>query len=347
VTLTIKTFDNIYPSIYDFENLECAYIKARRSKRSQDEVLRFSFNLESNLIQVQNELIYKTFETGRYRFFYVYDPKTRLVASLPFKDRVVQHALCNIVEPLFEPRFIFDSYACRKGKGMHAGANRVTSFLRETKRKWGNVYCLKCDIEKYFPSINHSILKRVIRRRISCPDTLWLIDEIIDSSGGGDWERRGLPIGNLTSQLWANVYLDVLDHFVKEELRERYYVRYMDDFIILGPDKSHLWGVKHEIEHFLDEKLSLRLNGKTGIAPIEQSIDFLGYRIWSTHRRLRKSSKKRMKRKLKAFQRKYKNNEMEFEKINACIQSWLGHARHCDSYNLCKKLLNGTIFTKN
>lgn len=309
--------------------------------------MRFSFNLEENLIQIQNELIYKSFETGRYRFFYVYDPKTRLVASLPFKDRVVQHALCNILEPLFELRFIFDSYACRKGKGMHAGANRATHFLRETRRKWGNVYCLKCDIEKYFPSINHAILKSIIRRRISCVDTLWLIDGIIDSSSDdGNARKRGLPIGNLTSQLWANVYLDILDHFVKEVLRERYYIRYMDDFIILGASKSHLWEVKYEIERFLDEYLSLRLNGKTGIAPIEQSIDFLGYRIWPTHRRLRKSSKKRMKRKLKAFQRKYKNNEMEFDQINACIQSWLGHARHCNSYSLRKKLLNNTIFTK-
>ncbi|MDI3548112.1 MAG: RNA-directed polymerase [Halanaerobiales bacterium] len=341
-----KTYTNLYPRIYDFQNLELAYMKARRAKRFQEEVLQFSFNLESNLIQIQNELIYKTFRTGRYRYFYVHDPKTRLVAALPFKDRVVQHALCNVIEPLFEERFIPDSYACRVGRGIHAGADRVMQFLRVTQHKWDRVYCLKADVSQYFPSINHAILKAIIRKRIACPDTLWLIDEIIDSGGDGGDCSRGLPIGNLTSQLWANVYLDQLDHFVKEILREKYYVRYMDDFVILGGDKRHLWEVKQEIEGFLADKLDLQLNGKTGIWPISQGIDFLGYRIWPTHRLIRKSSIKRMKRKLKAFQRKYREGKIDLEKINATIQSWLGHVSHADSYNLRKKLLGCFVLTK-
>ncbi|KUK51909.1 MAG: RNA-directed DNA polymerase (Reverse transcriptase), partial [Desulfotomaculum sp. 46_296] len=299
-----KTYTDLYPRIYDFENLELAYMKARRTKRFKNEVPEFSFNLESNLIQIQNELIYKTYRTGRYRCFYVHDPKTRQVAALPFKDRVVQHALCNVIEPIFEKRFIPDSYACR------------------------------------------AILKAIIRRRIACPDTLWLIDEIIDSGGDGSDCPRGLPIGNLTSQLWANVYLDQLDHFVKEVLREPYYVRYMDDFVILGGDKGHLWQVKREIEGFLAGKLDLRLNGKTGIWPISQGIDFLGYRIWPTHRLVRKSSIKRMKRKLKAFQRKYREGQIDLEKINATIQSWLGHVSHANSYNLRRKLLEAFVLTK-
>jgi retron-type reverse transcriptase len=341
-----KTYNNLYPLIYDFENLYRAYLKARRNKRYQQEVLAFTANLEENLLQIQNELIWKTYRTGPYRFFYVHDPKTRLVAALPFKDRVVQHALCNIIEPIFESRFIYDSYACRVGKGTHAGADRVTQFLRIAQRKWERVYCLKGDIVQYFPSINHAILKAIIRKRIACPDTLWLIDEIIDSGGDGSDCPRGLPIGNLTSQLWANVYLDQLDHFVKEVLREKYYVRYMDDFVILSGDKKHLWDIKHQIEDFLADKLDLRLNGKTGIWPISQGIDFLGYRIWPTHRLVRKSSIKRMKRKLKVFQRKYREGRIDLDKINATIQSWIGHVSYANSYNLRRKLFRAFILTK-
>ncbi|MEW5898168.1 MAG: reverse transcriptase/maturase family protein, partial [Bacillota bacterium] len=221
----MKTYSNLYPFVYDFANLYKAYLKARKGKRYQDKVLQFAAQLEDNLFAIQAELINHTYRTGRYRRFYVHDPKTRPVAALPFKDRVVQHALCNVIEPLFEKSFIYDSYACRKFKGTHAGANRVTEFLKSAQRKWGKVYCLKADIAQYFPSVNHRILKAIIRKKIACPDTLQLIDEIIDSGGG---EGRGLPIGNLTSQLWANVYLDQLDHFIKETLREKYYVRYMD-----------------------------------------------------------------------------------------------------------------------
>ncbi|MDI3480773.1 MAG: RNA-directed polymerase [Tepidanaerobacteraceae bacterium] len=322
-------------------------MKARRNKRYQDEVLKFSFDLESNLIEIQNELIYKTYKTGRYRYFWVNDPKKRLVAALPFKDRVVQHALCNVVEPLFEKRFIYDSYACRVGRGTHAGASRAQKFLRKTKRKWGRVYCLKADISRYFPSINHSVLKAIIRKRIACPDTLWLIEEIIDSGGDESDSPKGLPIGNLTSQLWANVYLDQLDHFVKEVLREKYYVRYMDDFIILGRSKRHLWKVKREIERFLADKLDLKLNRKTNIFPISQGVDFLGYRIWPTHRLIRKSSIRRIKSKLKAFRRKYREGKISLEKIKATIQSWLGHVKHADSFNLRKKLFNEFILIKN
>lgn len=342
-----KSYNNLYPQIYDFSNLESAYIKARRGKRFRDEVAQFSFNLESNLIQIQNELIYKSYHTGQYRYFYVRDPKKRLVAALPFRDRVVQHALCNIIEPLFEERFIFDSYACRIGRGTHAGADRVTYFLIKTQNKWDRVYCLKADIAQYFPSINHSALKKIVQKRIACPDTRWLINEIIDSGGDAAACPRGLPIGNLTSQLFANVYLDQLDHFVKETLGEKYYVRYMDDFIILGGDKQHLWAVKKEIEGFLNNELDLHFNGKTGIWPISQGVDFLGYRIWPTHRLVRKSSIKRFKRSLRAFENLFKEGRIELEAVNATIQSWLGHVSHANSYNLRTALFRDFVLTKN
>jgi len=335
----MRTYKNLYPQIYDFENLYEAYLKARRGHRYDHEVLVFTNNLDGELIQLQNELVWKTHKTGPYRRFYVHDPKTRLVAALPFRDRVLQHALCNVVEPLFERKFIFDSYACR--------ADRVTEFLRKATRFWPKPYCLKCDISQYFPSIRHSALLAIIRRAIACEDTIWLIREILSSwTDPADLGPRGLPIGNLTSQLWANVYLDQLDHFIKEALRVKFYVRYMDDFVIIDGDKAELWQLKREIEDFLDGKLGLRLNGKTVIFPISHGVDFLGYRIWPDHRLLRKRSTKRIKRALRHFQKLYSQEKVDFDRINATVQSWLGHAKHADSYRFRKKLFEEITFIR-
>lgn len=343
----MRTYDNLYPQIYDFGNLYEAYLKARRGHRYDPDVLIFTSNRESELIQLQNELIWKTYRTGPYRRFYVHDPKTRLVAALPFRDRVLQHALCNVIEPLFEQKFVYDSYACRSDKGTHAGADRVTEYLRRANRIWDKPYCLKADISKYFPSIRHSALLTIIRRTIACEDTLWLIQEILSSWVDlNDLDPRGLPIGNLTSQLWANVYLDQLDHYVKETLRVKFYVRYMDDFVIIGGDKAELWQVKREIEDFLSDKLDLRLNGKTGIFPVSQGVDFLGYRIWADHRLLRKRSTKRIKRALKHFQKIYAQDAIDLDQINATVQSWLGHAKHADSYHFRQKLFDTVSFVR-
>ncbi|WP_034629499.1 RNA-directed DNA polymerase [Desulfotruncus alcoholivorax] len=341
-----KTYTNLFEKIYQFDHLYEAYLMARKNKRNNGEVIEFTANLEENLIEIQNELIYRKYKTGRYREFYVNDPKTRLVAALPFKDRVVHHALCAVIEPIFERAFIYDSYACRNGKGTHAAADRTTYFVRKLQHLYPQIYCLKCDIKQYFPSVNHNILKKIIRKKIACKSTLWLIDEIIDSvADDKNINSKGMPIGNLTSQLYANIYLNELDHFVKEKLQIKHYVRYMDDFIILCHDKTILWSIKRDIEVFLRHYLDLELNGKTGIFPISQGIDFCGYRIWPTHRKIRKSSIKRMKRKLKAFQRKFKAGKISLEKINATIQSWLGHVKHGDSYNLRKKVLESFILT--
>jgi len=343
----MRTYKNLYPQIYDFENLCEAYLKARRGHRYDHEVLVFANNLDSELIQLQNELIWKTHKTGPYRKFYVHDPKTRLVAALPFRDRVLQHALCNVVEPLFERKFIFDSYACRSGRGTHAGADRVTEFLRKATRLWPKPYCLKCDISQYFPSVRHTALLAIIRRTIACEDTMWLIQEILSSwTDPADLDPRGLPIGNLTSQLWANVYLDQLDHYVKETLRVRFYVRYMDDFVIIGGDKRELWQVKREIEGFLEHRLGLRLNGKSGIFSVSQGIDFLGYRIWRNRRRLRKRSVKRIRRALKYFQKAHSEGKISLERVNATIQSWLGHAKHANTHRLRQNLLRSFVLTR-
>ncbi|MDI3547871.1 MAG: RNA-directed polymerase [Halanaerobiales bacterium] len=335
-----KTYNNLYPDIYDFHNIYNAYIKAQKGKRYKNEVLKFKMNLEGNIIEIQNELIYKTFESGRYREFKIYEPKERIIMALPFKDRVVHHALCNVIEPIFENRFIYDSYACRPGKGTHAAADRTTEFLRITTNKWDKVYCLKSDVKKYFYNIDHNILKRIIRKKIVCSDTLWLVDKIIDSTAeAGEINPVGIPIGNLTSQLFANVYLNELDYFIKHDLRAKYYIRYMDDFIILHHDKRLLWYFLQEIRDFLDRKLNLELNGKTSVFPINQGINFVGYRIWPTHRLLRKSSIKRIKRGLKKLQKDFNDGKIPLKKVEATIMSWLGHCKHADTYRIRKKVL--------
>lgn len=335
-----KTYNNLYPKIYDFHNLYNAYIKARKGKRYKNEALKFKLNLEGNLIELQNDLIYKTFENGRYREFTIYEPKERVIMALPFRDRVVHHALCNVIEPIFENRFIYDSYACRPGKGTHAAADRTTEFLRKTIRKWNNVYCLKADIKKYFYNINHNILKKIIRKKIACRDTLWLIDRIIDSSADEkDINPVGIPIGNLTSQLFANIYLNELDYFIKHQLKIKYYIRYMDDFIILHNNKKYLWYMLDEIKAFLNNELNLQLNEKTSVFPINHGVNFVGYRIWPTHRLLRKSSIKRIKRGLKKLQRDFNEGEIPLKKVEATIMSWLGHCKHADTYRIRKKVL--------
>ena len=335
-----KTYKNLYSRITNFENLHAAYLKARRNKRFKPDVLEFSANLETNLVELQEELLSKVYRTGEYYVFEVYEPKKRVVAALPFRDRVVHHAICNVIEPIWEARFIHDSYACRVGKGTHAGADRVTEFLRRAKREWEEVYVLKLDIRGYFPSVDHDILLGLLEKRIACADTLRLIRGIIESwpVDGGD---KGIPIGNLTSQLFANVYLHEMDKFVKHELGARFYVRYMDDAIIIHEDKAWLREAREQLEEFLRERLALELNSKTNIFPIAQGVNFLGYRIWPTHRLLRKSSAKRMKRKLKRFGRGYREGNIELDHINASIQSWLGHCRHADTYKLRCKLFAG------
>jgi retron-type reverse transcriptase len=338
-----KTYKNLYRSICEFDNIHEAYIKARRLKRYTQEVLRFTAHLEENLIEIQNRLTWKAYDVGKYRYFIVLEPKKRLIAALSFSDRVVQHALCNIIEPIFERSFIFDSYACRAEKGVLAGVNRTTKFLRAAQQKWGKVYCLKMDVAQYFPSINHMRLKHIIGKHIACADTLRLIDIILDSEGAD----CGIPIGSLTSQLFANVYLNELDHFVKEGLGIKHYIRYMDDAIVIHHDKQYLNDLYREIKEFLHNSLCLQLNRKTQIFPVKsRGLDFLGYRIWPEYRLLRKRNIKHTKKKFKKFMELYRKSMIPFTKVNASVQSWLGHCKHADTYRLKSKVLNRLILQR-
>jgi RNA-directed DNA polymerase len=246
------TYQNLYHKIWEFDNLLMALKKAQKGKREVKAVARFLFQQEKNLFWLQRVLKNKTYQPGKYKTFYIYDPKERMISAAPFHDRVVHHALCNIIEPLFDKTFIYDSYANRKGKGTHKAILRYQQYARKYP------YVLKCDIRKFFPSIDHEILKEELRWKIQCEDTLWLIDKVIDGSNkqkphdvyfpGDDLftpfqRKKGLPIGNLTSQFWANVYMNRFDHFVKEELGVKGYIRYVDDFVVFGKNKGAVEGV--------------------------------------------------------------------------------------------------------
>jgi retron-type reverse transcriptase len=270
----MKRYGSLWPKITAFANLLDAARKAQKGKRFRPNVLAFNDNLEGELLRLQEELTHKTYLPGTYRTFEIVQPKRRMISAAPYRDRVVHHALCNVIAPLIERTFIDDSYANRDGKGSHRALKRFTGFARSSQ------FVLLCDIQKYFPSIDHTILKGLIRRKIKCPDTLWLIDTIINGSNeqipsvshfpGDDIlspldRRRGLPIGNLTSQFFANLYLNSFDHFVKENLKAKKYVRYVDDFAVFSDNRQFLVEARQAIEAYL---ATLRLN----IHPIKSQI---------------------------------------------------------------------------
>ncbi len=351
----MKRYGNLFKQIISFENLYLASRKARKGKREKSNVILFETSIEEELLDLQAELAGKTYIPGKYREFTIYERKPRKISAAPFRDRVVHHALCNIIEPIFEKTFIFDSYACRAGKGTHKAVKRFTEFCRK------NRYVLKTDIKKYFPSIDHEILLKKIRRKIKCPDTLWLVGKIIDGSNpqeevrdyfpGDDLfipfqRRKGIPIGNLTSQFFANIYLNDLDHYINEEIRCKDYIRYVDDLAVFDDDKKPLWRIKEKIEEFLvQERLKLH-SQKTFVAPVATGIDCLGYRVFPNHRRLRKDCSLRFARKLKRMSLLYSQGVISFDEVNAAVQSWLGHSRYADSYGLRKSILNNAVFSR-
>lgn len=281
----------------DYGNVQKAYNKARKCKRHRKDVLIFTKDKEENLDKVREDIINLAYEPSKYHYFKVYEPKERQIMALPFYDRVVQHAINNVLEPIFDKRFISQSYACRKGKGMHAASDTLKEWLYEWNKYHPDqpLYAIKADIHHYFQSIDHAVLKTEIRKVIKDAGVLALLDRIIDHNGNMP-DGVGIPVGNLTSQLFANIYLDALDQFIKHELGVEAYIRYMDDFVILSPDKEQLRNWLARIEQFLREELKLEFNPKTTILAAKNGIDFVGYKHRATHRKVRKDSIKRIKR---------------------------------------------------
>lgn len=329
---TMKRAGKLYEEICGFDNLYLAWEKARKAKPINIETLKFAYRLEENLFRLQKELTLQTYEHGQYWRFMVYDPKSREIWAAPFKDRVVHHALCNVIEPIFDRSFIPHTYACRKDKGAHKGVVRLSRFLQNPE----NRYCLKCDISKYFPSVNHDILISLIERKIKDKKVLWLINKILKSGG----QKQGIPIGNLSSQLFANLYLNPLDYFIKHSLKIRYYVRYMDDFVILSSDVKNLQKTIDQIRNFLDKEMKLKLHPKKAVIfPVKHGIDFLGFRVFATHRRLRKSAFLRGRHKFEKLRKNYLNGGIGLKELLNRIASYLGHWKWADTCRLRSRLL--------
>ena len=339
----MRTWKRLFPRICSFDNLLLASKNAQRGKRFRPDVFEFNARLEENLLALQRELEEQAWMPGVYREFYVQESKRRLISAAPYRDRVVHHALCSVVEPLFDPTFIYDSYACRKGKGTHAAADRYTSFSRRAK------YVLKCDVSRYFPSVRHDALFGQLARRIGCRKTLWLCEEVIRSRGdrGELWlSGQGIPIGNLTSQFFANVYLNEFDHWMKEKVGARLYIRYVDDFVVLSNSKAWLQSLIPEIEERLGI-LGLRLHErKRAVFPVSEGCDFMGYRIWPEHRRLRPQNGYRYQRKLKTMAGDYRQGLIDSEEVKASIMSWVGHASHADTWGLRSAIFAKVSFSR-
>ncbi len=348
----MKRFKRLYSDIHSFHNLLIAFKKASKGKRSKPAVATFEVNLEKGLLRLEQELREKTYRPGPYRSFYIHDPKKRLISAAPFRDRVVHHAICNIIEPLFERTFIYDSYANRKGKGTHKAIERYQHYARQYK------YVLKCDIRKFFPSIDHAILKQELRWKIACPDTLWLLDLIIDASNpqephapffpGDDLftpqqRRRGLPIGNLTSQFWANVYMNRFDHFVKEELGVPGYIRYVDDFVLFHNSTSVLADYRQAIQHYLARLRLLAHPNKTHIHATQRGVPFLGFRVYPHYRVLQKTKTHRFRRFLRFQVERYGKGLLSAARLEQGLNSWLGHVRFGQSHRLERHVMHDLI----
>lgn len=324
----MKRVGYLYEQVYDMDNLIAADMTARRGKQFTKEVVAHDIHRDSNLLLLQEKLKNKTFKTSTYFVFKIHEPKIRDIYKLPyFPDRILHHAIMRVIEPIIVRSFTRDTYACLKNRGIHALVKKLQNDL---KNKTATTYCLKIDIKKYYPSIDHDILKSIIRKKIKDNDLLQLLDEIIDSADG-------VPIGNYLSQYLANIYLNYLDHYVKEELRIKYYYRYVDDIVILGSSKDMLWDALAHIRSYIENNLNLTIKDNYQVFPVaSRGIDFVGYRFFHSHTQLRKSIKKRW----------IKNMMSRKHNKNLSFWSYYGWAVHCNSINLIKKITSMKKFSE-
>jgi len=340
-----KTTNGLWAKLIDFDNLYQAFQDARHGKRYRRDVMRFASNLEENLVNLQNHLIWKTWAPGEQREFTIYEPKRRMIQAPPFADRVIHHALVRLVDPLFEKKFIPDSFACREGKGTQRAVFRVQHFLRIAKRNWGDkAYVLKADVSKYFASIRHDVFMSEVERTISDDDVLWLWRKII--SGYDHDHGVGLPVGALSSQLAANIMLNRLDHIAKDDMGIRFYVRYMDDFVAILPDKASAQRVMRDLGEAVNG-LGLSLNPKTAIHPWQRGIDFCGYRIWPTHILPRKRNIKRAKGSFRRLAVKYSRGEVGLDHVRQRVMSFIAYTKHCSARRTVDGVLGDLVLAKN
>lgn len=351
----MKRIGHLFERLVEWPNLLLAAKNSRRGKRFRIDVAEFDFNRESHLIQIQSLLTAETWQPAPYRSFHIHDPKTRLISAAPYPDRVVHHALCQVIQPAFERSFISDSYACRKARGTHAAVRRAATFARH------HAYVMKADVARFFASIDHEILLDRVSRRIKDRRINELVQRIVRHPFPGQEAPRwlpgdnlltpigravGLPLGNQTSQFLANVMLDPLDHFVKEKLQRRGYVRYADDLLVFGNSASEMHEVRRQIEDFVIG-LRLRLHPrKTNVFPTRTGIPFLGFRIFPSIILLGRPHIRRLRKRLVEMQRLFHQRKMGHAEVQAKIISWWGHAKHADARKLTMQILSDFPFVR-
>ncbi|MBM3464621.1 MAG: RNA-dependent DNA polymerase [Armatimonadetes bacterium] len=350
----MKRHDDLFEGLVAFDNLLACARRAALGKRHRPEVSDFLVRLEANVLALQRELQDGAWRPGRFREFLVREPKPRLISAAPFRDRVVHHALVSVLEPIYEKSFIFHSYACRKDKGTHAALRQYRKWIRSSK------YFLKMDVRKFFPSVDHEILMKTLARKISDRRVLDLARRIVDGSNrqetvdlvfAGDdpavaaARRRGLPIGNQTSQFFANMYLDPLDQFVTRTLGFGRYLRYVDDLVVLGGSAEEMHDARRRIEEF-GATLRLRFHERKGfVAPVSEGLRLLGYRVTPDSVRLPRESVLRARRRLRRLSSACTAGSLPLERVTASVQSWIGHASHADTWRLRERLFSEVRIT--
>lgn len=323
----MKRYNNLFDKIVSLDNLYEADKKARRQKSHRPEVMLFDKNKDKLLLDLQRKLINGEYETSEYYVFKIYEPKEREIFKLPYyPDRIVHHAIMNIMEPIWVSAFVKGTYSCIRNRGIHKALKDVKFALKD---EVNTQYCLKLDIRKFYPSIDHDILKIIVRKKIKDKRLLNLLDEIIESA-------QGVPIGNYLSQFFANLYLTYLDHWIKEQKKVRYYFRYSDDIVILGRDKQELRNLLYDIQNYLNNKLKLSFNDNWQIFKVDsRGIDFVGYRVFHTHTLLRKRIKKKFCKKINKLNKK-QNLDKDTYKQKIC--SYIGWIKYCNGRNLLNKM---------
>ena len=328
----MKRYGNLFSKVVDIDNIALAHKNAMKGKSHYVEVQEVEKDPEKYIHAIRDMLVNKSFTTAKYKKKRIHEPKERIIYKLPyFPDRIVHHAVMNIIQPIWDSTFIRDLYSAIPGKGLHAGVLRLRQFLKD---KENTQYCLKSDIKNFYPSVNHDILLELVKRKIKCKDTLWLLEDVIRSPEG----NTTLPIGNYLSQYFGNIYLNRFDHWTKEEKGIKYYIRYCDDAVFLHKSKEVLNELLKEIEVYLNDNLKLKLNPKTQIFPVDaRGIDFLGYRSFRDYTLLRKNSAMRFKRKIRFIEQN--NDKLEPQHIISSVMSYCGWIQFCNGRHLLQKYI--------
>lgn len=338
----MKTFTNLYDEITSVRNLFLAWKEFRRGKTKKKDVMRFEYRLEQNIFDLHRDLRDKSYRHGPYKGFYITDPKRRHIHKAVVRDRVLHHAIYNKLYMLFDPTFINTSFSCRTGKGTHRGVEWLYKTTRKVSKNYTKpCFVLKCDIQKFFDSVDHTVLLEILRRRIKDADTLQLLDEVVASFASEQsnlFARKGVPIGNLTSQLFANVYMNEFDQFMKHTVKAKHYARYTDDFVVVADNEQYLIDLLKPVSDFLGEHLKLSLHpNKVSVHKLHNGADYLGYVVLPHYKRLRTKTRRRV---YKGLVRKVRESKSSSETAEQSLNSYLGALSHASEYKVSEDLKN-------